>query len=278
MSHSFVYPTIVSLPCGYNATIVPPLAQITRRLADPNSDVHVTVVRYRGGERQFLTEVQYPFRNGVFADSGIAPLHVTDPLDDGGDPTPAYLEIETKSTDGRPIFTSKAVFGLYTIYGKRGKASFFSDNAYKYGSPPIISQMARFRVYVDTYPVIHLDRVRALGESLTLINPYRMPIIAQVRTEDGRALKRRKISPQSALAVDLSEILDESEDRWFGQIQLTANNRLVTFTFKHRFGDQTIISDYEHMDPFREDPTHIPLTQKLRLQLGDWLTRHRVKT
>lgn len=276
MAHSFVYPTIVSLPCGYDATIVPPLGQIARRLTAPDAEVHVVMTRYRDGQSQPLAEAHYPFRNGALATDGVLPLRIPDPLDDGGT-SPAYVEIETKSADGRPVFASKAVFGLYTIFGKDGKASFFSDNAYKYGSPPVITQMAQFRAYVDAYPVIHLDRMRGLGESLTLINPYRMPIVTQIRTEDGRLLKRRRVAAQSALSIDLSEILQEGEDEWAGHIQLTANNRLITFTFKHRFGDQTLISDYEHMDPFREDPTHMPLTQKLRQQFGEWFARRRAK-
>ncbi len=270
MAHSFVYPTVALLPCGYEVTIVPPIAQIAGRIGKTEATVRMLITRYRDGEAKPLREALFDFKNGKLVGGEPSPLVLGDPLDDGGT-SPAFLEVQTASADDRPIFKSKAVFGLYTIYGKPGKKPFFSDNAYKYGSPNVIGQMARFRVYVDTYAVIHIDRQRGLGESLMLINPYMKPIVCSIKTQDGRSLKRRKIEPQSAAAIDLSEILREGEDRWAGHIQLTANNRLITFTVKHRFGDQTDITDIEHMDPFRDDPTHMPLAQKLRQQAGDWI-------
>lgn len=274
MAFSFVYPTIVSLPLGYDATIVPPIRQIVGRLTVPDAEVALNMTVYRDGVGTELPPAIHRFESGKPVGDDPAPLVVRDALDDGIE-SPGYLELEAKSADGSEIFSSKQVFGLYSIFGKDGKASFFSDNAYKYGSPPVINQMARFRVYVDTYPVIHIDRERDLGESLTLINPYRMPIVTRIRTEDGRELKRRKVPSQAALTITLSDLLRDDEDQWIGQVQLTANNRLITFTFKHRFADPTVISDYEHLDPFRDDPTHLPLTQRLRQDVGEYLVARR---
>src|SRR6185503_17834251 len=102
-----------------------------------------------------------------------------------------FLELSFRAEDGTPIFRDTSVINFYSIYLKEGKKSFFSDNAYRYGSPPTIDQIAAFGKYIDAYPVIHLDRKRDLGETATLINPYRKTIRAKIITNDGRELRGR---------------------------------------------------------------------------------------
>lgn len=270
MLYSYVFPTIVTLPLGYRAIVIPPIDQVCDRLAVPDADVLVNLTRYDEGKATAVGSHRISFRNGKYVGPDIAPFEIPDPRTQGFN-EPGYLEIETIHPDGDHVFRSKRVFGLYTVFAGENKASFLSDNAYKYGSPPIISQMSRFKTFVQTYPVIRLDRRMGFGESLTLINPYKMALVATIATEDGRKLKRRKIPAQSARNWDLSEILRDDENEWLGQIQLTASNRVITFSFKHRFGDQETISDYEHLDPFREDPTHMPMSVRLRQRLGSWM-------
>jgi len=72
----------------------------------------------------------------------------------------------------------------------------------------------------------------------------------------------------SVRRVDLAQLLEVGEWRWRGRLQLTANNRLITFDVKHSFADPTLITDHEHLDPFRADPTHLPLTRLLRARAG----------
>ena len=43
-----------------------------------------------------------------------------------------------------------------------------------------------------------------------------------------------------------------------------------TFNFKHSFKNKKIISDYEHLDPFRGEETYIPLTKFLRNKIGEY--------
>jgi len=274
VAFSFVFPTIVSLPLGYDATVIAPIGQIAQRLVSKDAEVVVRANLCADGEVTALPDARYRFEDGKLAGDDPDPWVFRDRLEEGAK-NPGYLEIEAVSADESKIFSSKRVFGLYTCFGKDGKASFFSDNAYKYGAPPVINQMARFRRYVDTYPVINIDRTRDMGESLALLNPYQKPIVAQIRTSDGRKLKKTRIAAQSALNINLSDLLQDGEDKWAGQVQLTANNRLITFTFKHRFDDQAWITDYEHLDPFRDDPTHLPFAQKLRQDIGEVLVAWR---
>ena len=61
------------------------------------------------------------------------------------------------------------------------------------------------------------------------------------------------------------------ETKWSGHMQLTASNRIVTFNFKHSFKNKKIISDYEHLDPFRGEETYMPLTRSLRNKIGKYV-------
>ena len=270
MSSAFIYPSITSLPAGYDCTISIPLAQLIRRMT-------------RSGTVRCVIRV---FHNGVLMHTEEHRIEVRDRKAVGKLPQfywvdhtnewsgePGFLEISMRADDGEPIFRDASVIGFYAIYSKAGKKSFFSDNAYRYGAPPIINQIAAFGRYVDTYPVVHLDRRRDLGETLALINPYAKPVRAKIITQDGRELRGR-VESNCVLNIRLTELLREDEDEWLGQIQLTATNRLVTFHLKHSMTDPQIISDHEHLDPFRSDETHYPLAQILRLKAGNVLKRY----
>lgn len=137
----------------------------------------------------------------------------------------------------------------------------------------MIEQIAKHGRYVDAYNVVRLDRTRDYGESLILINPYRRPVLASIRSHDGQQLPRMKIPPQSGRRVDLSFLLAEEATEWVGRVQLTANNRLVVYDVKHSLRDPAVIFDHEHMDPFRGEPTHIPLTRRFRQELGRLLRK-----
>ena len=129
-------------------------------------------------------------------------------------------------------------------------------------------------MYIDAYPVIRIDKTRDLGETFVLINPYKRPILAQIVTHDGRSLPRTRISPESACNVDLSALLQGNETAWTGHVQLTANNRLIPFNIKHSFQDPTLISDHEHLDPYRSDPTYQPITLSMRARAKDTLLKY----
>lgn len=273
MSWNYLLPTISSLPIGYDCTIPIPIAGLAKRMN--RRDGHV-IAHYR------------VYHEGHVVEEGERPLMVKTGQPTGPLPEPliwrdaseiwgahsGFMELGFRSGDDRELFESKAVLAFYSIYTKPGRKSFFSDNAYKYGAPPVISQIATFGMYVDGHPLIHLDRDRDLGESISLINPYKRPVVASIMTHDGRRLDKIKIPPLSARNARLVGLLKPGERAWFGQIQLTASNRLVTYNVKHSLHDPTVISDHEHLDPFRADPTHIPAFRALRQRVGKFLKVH----
>jgi len=182
-----------------------------------------------------------------------------------------YLEFAVSAADGATLFAASRPPAFYNIYSAPGRKTFFACHTWKFGSPQVIGQIAAFGRYADAYPVIHIDRSRDLGDSLVLINPYRKPILAQILTNDGRRPARLRVEPMSDRMVDLAELIAPDEHEWLGQLQLTANNRVITHIVKHSLSDPTRISTVEHLDPFRADPTHLPLFQWMRLKTGAFL-------
>ena len=274
----YIYPVIVSLPLGYDCTIEIPVEEIAARL-DPKVETAKVLVRgqaYRAGKLFYDQSYELEFNFGKLRGEFVNPFVIEDGMP-AGQTEPAYLELMFETVGDEPVFTSKRAFSGYTIYSKPGKKSFLSDNSYKYGSPPVIGQMAKFGKYVDANPVIHLDREMDLGESLFFINPYRRPILAKIATMDGRHLPRLRVQPESALNVYLSDLLEDGEASWSGHLQVTANNRLVTFSIKHSMKNIAVISDHEHLDPYRSDPTHEPATLAFRKWVGSMLARFVVK-
>lgn len=268
MSSPFIFPSISSLPPGYNCNISLPVSRLEAKIIRDGT-VRCLLRVFQNGEVVHSEEHRI-IMCGRKAMDQLPSFRWQDHGKEWNGEA-GFLEISFRADDGLPIFRDTRVIGFYAIYTKPGKKSFFSDNAFRYGSPPIINQIAAFGKYVDTYPVIHLDRKRDLGETLTLINPYEKPVRANVFTHDGRELRGRKVNPNSVLNIRLADLLKDGEDEWIGHIQLTATNRLVTFHIKHSMADPGVISDHEHLDPFRSDETHYPLTQIMRLRWGSFL-------
>lgn len=270
MPATFLFPSITHLPPGYDCTIAVPYQRVADRLIGGRGTVAYTIQVFCEGAMQAEQGGQLVFERGRLA--GPAPDAFTwRDAGDKWDGNSGYLELSFQAGDGQAIFHTQAVIGFYSIYTKQGRKAFFSDNAYKYGSPPIIGQIAAFGRFVDGYPVVHLDRARDLGLSLVLINPYKKPVNARVFAHDGRTCPFVKVPPVSVRVLRLAELLRQDEPSWIGQIQLTANNRLVTYVMMHSLRDPRIISDHEHLDPFRSDPTHLPAFQLLRQRVGKYL-------
>jgi hypothetical protein len=274
MPWSYLLPTITSLPIGYDCTIPIPADTLARRTTVAAGVIRVSHRVYREGEIVDEGEREIVLKGGGVEGKPPEPLVWRD-RGAAWDAYSGFAEVGFRAADEREIFASKAALPFYAVYSAPGKKSFFSDNAYKYGSPPVISQIAAFGRFVDGYPVVHLDRDRDLGETITLINPYMRPVLAQLVSQDRRTLGKIKVPPLSARNLRLIELLAPGERSWFGQIQLTASNRLVTYDVKHSLRDPTLISDHEHLDPFRADPTHLPLFQALRQRVGKYIQVHR---
>ena len=191
-------------------------------------------------------------------------------IDDG---VQGFAEMSWTVADNETQFTTKLPIAFYALYRDSGRTGFRSDGAMKYGSPPVIQQVAALGRFLDGYPTVRLDRERGYGESLSMINPYPRPIIVDVRTHDGRRLPRVNLPPAAARLISLEPLLDDDEGRWAGRIQISASNRLIISHVRHRLGDPSEVTDVEHPDPFRGESTHVPASRKLRLDTGRFLQR-----
>jgi hypothetical protein len=129
--------------------------------------------------------------------------------------------------------------------------------------------MAKLGRFVKGYQAIHLYKVRDYGETPLLINPYLRPILVRVASSDAREALKLRVPRRSVRAVPLLDFLHEDEVRWLGQIQLTATNRLISFHVRHSLLDPLVISDHEHLDPFRTDRTHQPISEAARISLAN---------
>jgi len=271
---SFIYPTIVSLPLGYDCTFPIDINRIALQLAAPNAELSVLARRYYEGKLIEESGQRLRFDNGRLV-SGSPEAIVWRDAAERGETHPSFVEIAMNSIDGTPVFSSRMAVSNYSIYTKPGKKAFFSDNAFKYGAPPIISLMAKLGRFVEGYPSIHIDRERDSGETLLLINPYLRPILVRIVSSDGRTPLKIRVPPQSVRGVPLIDFMHDVETRWLGRIQLTANNRLISFHVRHSLANPSIVSDHEHLDPFRTDRTHLPISEAMRISLGGVLRRLR---
>lgn len=264
MAFNFIIPTITSLAPGIPCIIPVPWAHLCERLRGGAGRMiwHIHVVH----EGKAVEEIEriVEVENGAVKGGDPEPFRWDGEVASGAE-HPGFLECGFRAADGEPIFVSKGALPFYSIYSAPGRKSYFSDNALKYASPPVIAQIAAYGQYVDAYPAIRIDRDRDAGMSLILINPYLKAVLGRVATVDGRAIERLRIPPKSGRRVALDQLLKEDESSWAGQIQLTANNRLVAFLNWHSLADPSRISDQEHLDPYRGEATHVPATQHLRV-------------
>ena len=60
---------------------------------------------------------------------------------------------------------------------------------------------------------------------------------------------------------------------WKGHVQIYATNRLITFYFKHKLDDDKLISDFEHLDPYRLENTTVSLSELARIKVGNFIKR-----
>lgn len=267
MGYSYLIPTLLDAPEGYDVTVDYSPDQLTRRLRGGVGKVRWTTRVYHDGRIVGGQE-----REVDFSQSSIEPLrYVWRGTDFAYNGRPGYVENSFATLGNDAEFTTKHPVGTYGFYSAPGKPSFRGDADFKFGSPPVIATVARFRRLIEAYPTSWLDRERGYGESLVFINPYSRPILANIRGHDGRVLPRLRVEPQSGAMMRLEPLLRDDEARWVGRLQITANNRCLIFHVRHAFGDPTNIVDHEHLDPFRADTTHLPAFQAIRQGIGRYL-------
>ncbi|MBO55164.1 MAG: hypothetical protein CL886_05820 [Dehalococcoidia bacterium] len=271
MAFNYIIPVITAIPSGYQCDLVLPLDAIGARLIDGEGNVVIRRRVYCEGELLDSQETQVAFEGGICKQPLLNRFTAKITRDDGVT-SAGYLETAILSLDGDEIFSNHMPPGFYAILSTDGKKSVFTDGSLKFASPEIIGQIAKFGRYVDTYPIVHLDRDRDYGESLFCINPFKRGVLVQILGSNGRSIKRTRVEPMSALIVPLNELLGREDCRWTGRVHLSATNRLVVFTVKHSLSDPTLINDLEHMDAFRAEPSHMSSLQWLRQRVGKFLS------
>lgn len=272
MPFSYIIPSISSLPSGYDCTVAAPIGKLAGFLAGGTARIIQTVSVFAEGEKIETHKIRHVFEGGVIKSDMTTPFVWRDALPDG---VSGYLENAFRTEDDSPRFVTNSVLPFYSIYNKPGKKTFFSDNAYLYAAPPVIAQIAEYGQYVDAYPVVRVDRERDYSESIIFINPYQKPLKARIMGFDGRTIPNIRVPAHSARRASLEGLVADGETRWCGQIQITATNRVITFDVKHSFLEPDLISDHEHLDPYRGEPTHFPASRWARLKVGKWLMLHR---
>jgi hypothetical protein len=268
----YIIPILYDAPDRYDVTVEYAPDQIARRLANRTGrltwevrvyhdgqvvDERTTILEFTPDQMPAAADLVYLWRGSNFDGQG----------------RPGFVESTFKLADDRSHFVTKIPIGNYALYSAPGRPSYRADGDYKFGSPPVISTVGMYGRVIDGYPTVRLDRERGYGESLACINPYGRPINVFVRTHDGRELPRQRVGPQAGIFISLEPVLKAGEERWTGRVQITANNRLVLYHVRHRFGDVTDITDHEHLDPYRADPTHVPATLWVRQRIGDFFKR-----
>lgn len=273
--YNYLFPQVALVPRGYNCTAIVPWRLIARRLQRQDVEVVATWCVVADG-----VEVARMERSFGPANSRERAPQIVFEWNAGDLPNPdeaVFGEIEIATAGRIAAFADRLPVVGYSLAWKRDRKVVMSNPAYKYGSPQIIEMVSTFGSFVEGFPAVRIDRRRDIGQSIVMINPYLRPIVVDVVASDGRPLPRMRVPPRSVRYYNLDVLLRPGEDTWLGQIQLTASNRLINYMGKHALSDTSIVSDLEHLDPYRSDPTHLPLTQRWRLVFGELREKRRAR-
>lgn len=267
MAFNYIIPRVGVLFPGFDCVASAPTSAMASHLVHPTASILMTTRVVHEGE--VVEEVTTPlhFRDGML-ESPEPVTYVWSGSRLSSSDHPAFIEVSYRCEAGQALFQRKMPRSFYLTYSRSGQKSFLMDASIKYANPRIISQIERFSKYVDTYPIVHIDRMRDQGESLYFLNPYSKPVVADIVGNDGRKMPRFRIPAAAVRRLDLSPLLREGETAWRGGIQITASNRIIVLDCKHSIASPCVIYDCEHMEPFRAEPTHLPAFQQLRLGIG----------
>ena len=267
--YKYLLPLIsIAPPPGYQLMQSVNIDGIGALLDRPDADVTLSrTCLHAGGElRSQVEEIRFRDRRATNAPE---PFHLEalpeDGWTDGG--TLPYLETHV-TIDGDGAFTDQFVPPFYTVYGGADRKSFFSDNALKYGNTVTIYQIRAFGAWVEGYPLSQVDPRHDIDESLVLINPFLRPAVVDVTIEGRDGKKRFRIDPQTGKRISIAENFGIGEEGWAGQVYVSGKNRVVMYVAKHSLSEPARVTTVEHSNPYRGEPTHLPLTQLLRRRIG----------
>lgn len=273
MATNYIVPRLYLLPAGYDFHLEPPYHSYGIALKDGTARLTCVTRVIHEGETVHESSAEVEYRNGKLISDTPAPVIWRDHGAEWGK-HPGYLEFDVQTADDAMSVIDYIGPVAYGTYHAPGKKAVLADGPMKYAAPPTIGQIAEYGRFVEGQAIARVDQTRDYGESIALINPYRRPILVTLKGHDGRALPRLRVPPFSCRYGRIADMLAKDETSWVGHVQLTATNRLVTFDVKHSLKNPSVLSHFEHLDPFRADPTHMPAFKWLRIKIGWFLARH----
>ena len=266
--YKYLLPLIsICPPEGYRLHQSIPMKSMGDLIDQPKMDVRITRSLVLGDRALVEQEDIFEFRDSA-CDSQAARFEIEPPISNQwreGGPL-AYLETQFEIL-GSGQFARQFPPDFYTIYAAPERKSFFSDNALKYGNTVTILQIQAFGAWVEGYPTSMVDLDRDIDESVVLINPFLKPAVVDIALEGIDKKVRARIEAQSGRRISLADAFDLS-DQWAGQVYVSGRNRVVMFVAKHSAADPSMVTTLEHSNPYRGEPTHLPLSQLLRQKIG----------
>ncbi len=268
----YLIPVIFSLPPGHRILISVPPDLLRRRLKTEHADVTVIARAFIDGETVWSETNTVSLSRGEKGGQSVEFSFDNDRERFNG--APGFMEIEFLSAGDEAIFSKKAPPELYGLYSRPGCQGFRADGSYKFGVPSVIASVTKYKTFVESFQAIDIDLMRDRFESVTLLNPYSRPLVVTLSTVDGRQLPRVKVPAKSVIWVSLEGFLRDDETSLKTRLQLMSTNRVVSYHVRHSGGTEPIITDHEHLDIYRADPTHSPITLYWRDRLARVVSQH----
>ena len=262
--YHYLLPLIIAFPRGYDVNVIVPLWQISERLvSNKQEEILITCNLINDGQILIKKEKKINLSKENFEKKTESfKFNEMEGLEN-----PSYIEVEIVSKNKNLIFKNNNGLSFYSIFSSEFKKTFFSDNAFKTGAPNVIFQISKIKKFVDTYSAINVNISKLLGETMLFINPFKKKIICKIVDELNNSLDLI-IPPESCRQKKMNYFNDFRKiNDW------NATNRLITFYFKHKLDDDKLISDFEHLDPYRLENTTVSLSELARIKVGDFIKR-----
>lgn len=267
MPYNYLVPRISPLYPGYSCTGFVNAEALSQRLRDGTGVLDHVIRVYRESTVVHEARQTLEFRDGEPLNEISERFHWSAAGADWGE-VPGFLEEDIRTADGSLRFVTKYNRPAYVMNWAPGRKTYLINLSPKFADQRVIEQIATFGRFIDTCSTVWIDRERDYGHSFILVNPFTKPIVARFQSEDGRVLRGNRVPAQSARIVRSDRLLAPDEKSWRGQVQITASNRLLVADCKHALSDPGQVTDMEHLDPYRTDPTHFPAFQWLRQRIG----------
>lgn len=169
------------------------------------------------------------------------------------------------------LFTKKPYFskietekGYALLVGKKAVISTILPQS-KYSEPLIIGNMKTTGTFNLVNPGHYLDKKSDISNSALLINPYDGPIMALIKSDENKKLKK-KMPGKSAVIINLSELISEKRPTC---VIYSGSNRYTGWDIRHKYGDINSITNIDHLEYYRAIPTYKEQTifQNIRYQV-----------